>query len=654
MLRNVGIALLYSGCLSGIFLPVSLMAQPAGQVEVVSPDKQLSVEFSLSSQARASYTIRHNHTVVMPSSDLGLVRDDGDFSTHLQMIAISKPVLVTDSYRMQHGKQRQVTYQANRCVVHLANRSGQKLDVEFQVSNDGVAFRYYFPERSADRKAITQETTSFTFQEGTKSWIQPCPDPKSGWNQTQPSYEENYRQNSLLTTLPDSMSSWVYPALFRSGTYWVLLSETAPDRNYCGTRLKHIPQKNAFTVALADPRETITGGAARPESTLPWATPWRIITVGNHLGTIVESTLGTDLARPAIAGDFSFVKPGRSAWSWAMFGDDSTVYSASRTFIDYAARMGWEYSLIDANWDRQIGYEKLAELAAYARAKGVSLLVWYNSAGDWNTVPHTPKDKLITTTVRNLEFARLRDMGIKGIKVDFFGADGQSMMAYYQDIAEDAARYGLLVNFHGCTLPRGWQRTYPNLLTMEAVRGYENVTFAQENADKQPTHCAVLPFTRNVFDPMDYTPVVFSEDPDIKRRTTNAFELALPYLFTSGIQHFSEVGVGMASVPEYVQQLMREVPVAWDESRFVDGYPGKLVVIARRAGNVWYIAGINGEAVDKSLTVSLPFIKNTTGNIVTDGSTNRDFTSRPVNWTTAGGLPLTLKANGGFVLIIKS
>ncbi|WP_051097284.1 glycoside hydrolase family 97 protein [Spirosoma panaciterrae] len=625
-------------------------AQSRSTVIVNSPDHTLSVAFSISSNSQASYTIRYANEVIMPTAALGLVREDGDFSTGIRLVSASKPEVVTDSYVMRHGKRKQITYRANQQVVQLVNRAGQRMDILFRVSNDGVGFRYYFPEQSTDRKKIVLEETSFRFRPGTRSWIQPCPEPKSGWQQTQPSYEENYRQNSLLSELPDSVSSWVYPALFRTGKHWVLLSETAPDRNYCGTRLKHLRQGDAFTVALADPRETFTGGNAQPESFLPWATPWRLILVSDNLGTIVESTLGTDLAKPEIAGNFSFVKPGRSAWSWAMYGDDSTVYSAQRTFIDYAAQMGWEYSLIDANWDRQIGYDKLADLVTYARTKGVGLWVWYNSAGTWNTVPHTPKDVLVSVDRRRRELARLKSIGVQGIKVDFFGGDGQSMMAYYQDIAEDAASSGLMVNFHGCTLPRGWQRTYPNLMTMEAVRGYENVTFAQENADRQPMQCALLPFTRNVFDPMDYTPVVFSEDPDIKRRTTNAFELALPFLFTSGIQHFSEVATGMAGVPDYVQGLMRDVPVAWDESRFVEGYPGKLVVIARRVGNVWYVAGINGEAVNKSLQLSLPFVKASTGILVTDGEGARTFTTRTVTKATSRSFSLPLHAYGGFVL----
>jgi hypothetical protein len=315
--------------------------------------------------------------------------------------------------------------------------------------------------------------------------------------------------------------------------------------------------------------------------------------------------------------------------------------------------MGWEYCLVDVGWDTRIGFDKTKELAEYARSKNVGLILWYNSAGDWNTVPFTPQSKLLTHEDRVKEFSMLKEMGIKGIKVDFFGGDGQSMMQYYQDIFTDAADFGLAVNCHGATIPRGWQRMYPNLLTMEAIKGFEFVTFEQQYADQEANHSCMAPFTRNVFEPMDFTPVCFSEVPNIKRITTNGFELAVSVIFLSGLQHFVETPEGMAKVEPYVKEFMKEVPVAWDDVRFVDGFPGKLVVIARKAGDTWYIAGINGENIEKTLGLKLDFIKKAgVGTLFTD-SNSRSIKKEGIKISPSEPLEIKLMAYGGFVIKVK-
>ena len=316
--------------------------------------------------------------------------------------------------------------------------------------------------------------------------------------------------------------------------------------------------------------------------------------------------------------------------------------------------MKWEYCLIDANWDTQIGYEKVKQLADYAQTKNIGILLWYNSSGDWNTTTYHPKSKLLTHESRVKEFLKLKEMGIKEIKVDFFGGDGQSMMSYYQDILEDAAQFGLMVNCHGSTIPRGLHRTYPNLISMEAVRGFEDITFEQYNADQEANHCCILPFTRNVFDPMDFTPMCFSEGPNIKRKTTSGFELALSVIFWSGIQHYAEIPEGMAKVPDYVRNFLRELPSQWEESRFIDGFPGEFVVLARRFGNTWYVAGINGEQIEKNLQIELPFvIKTTIATLISDGDNNRSFTTKPLKIDPRKPIMITLKGNGGFVIKVS-
>jgi hypothetical protein len=378
-----------------------------------------------------------------------------------------------------------------------------------------------------------------------------------------------------------------------------------------------------------------------------------VLAIGS-LATVVDSTLGTDLAAPAQGTEGSaipaWIRPGQSSWSWAILKDDFTTFGTQKQFIDYAADMGWEYTLIDAYWDDKIGYDKVKELVEYARPKDIGILVWYNSAGAWNDTDMTPRGKLLTSADRRAEFAKLRAMGVKGIKVDFFGGDGQSMIDYYVGILRDAYDAQLLVNFHGATLPRGWSRTWPNLVTAEAVRGFEFGTFEQKDQDPIAGHAAMLPFTRNLFDPMDFTPMVFGDIPKIKRATRNGFELAESVLFVSGIQHFAEVPQGMATVPEYVKDFLRALPAQWDDSRFIAGEPGKYAVIARQAGGKWYVAGFNGAAQDRAVTLDLAFIGKA-GKLITDGATGRAFAQADIK--ASKKTSIKLKARGGFVAVFE-
>lgn len=618
---------------------------------VTSPNRDISVHFSISQNKNPCFTVRFLGKLVIGQSKLGIIMEDEDFSENLSLVSVSSIETVKDDYEMLVGKKRKYSYSANRKVFHLKNANAKKMDIIFQVSNDGVAFRYYFPEKSDETKKIVKETSSFNFSPGTKAYIQHMSEAKSGWCQVNPGYEEFYEQNVEIEKLRFNKAGWVFPALFNEGEYWILLSETAPDRDYCGCRLQQDSISHEFFIDFPQRQEKIFARELKPESELPWKTPWRIIIIGKGLKTIVESTLGTDLAEPSKLKDISFVKPGQSSWSWVLLKDDSTVYDVQKRFIDYASDMNWEYCLVDADWDKKIGYEKLGELTRYAQDKGVGILAWYNSSGNWNTTEYSPKSKLLNHKDRLEEFNRIKKIGIKGVKVDFFGGDGQSVMSYYQDIFEDAAENGLMVNCHGATIPRGWQRTYPNLVTVEAVRGFEYVTFEQLNADNEPNHSCMLPFTRNVFDPMDFTPVCFSEVPNIKRITSNTFELALSVIFYSGIQHFAETPKGMQTVPDYVKNFLREIPNYWYDTKFVDGFPGKFVVIARKSGNTWYVAGINGEEKEKHLKFKLHFIKETkSATLITDGKDNRSFNMEKITYTPNDSLEIKLKGNGGFVL----
>jgi len=628
---------------------------------VTSPDGRVELEFRLNDQGQPGYSVALEGRQILLPSRLGVMREDADFTRDLRLVRELPVERVADSYELRTNKRRLARYNAHRRIVELKHRDGELLRIVFQASNDGVAFRYEFPRQSAALHRIREEVSSFNFAPGTQAWLQPMSAAKTGWKGVNPAYEELYEKEIPAGTPPSTGAGWAFPALFRSGDLWAVVSEGSLPRNYCGSRLRSTWGSTEYTIAFPQSLETIHNGPVNPESALPWITPWRFVVVGS-LKTIVESTLGTDLAEPPAPGArVPNAGPGKASWSWPLLGDDNTTYDVQKRFIDYAADMRWQYTLIDALWDVQIGYDKLKALVDYAASRGVKVLVWYNSAGDWNAAPQTPRDKLLTHESRVREFDRLEAIGVAGLKVDFFGGDGQSVIAYYHDILQDSAPYGFVMNFHGATLPRGWHRTYPHLMTTEAVRGLEFVTFEQKNAEDEPSHVAMLPFTRNLFDPMDFTPMVLDRIPRIERRTTCAFELALSVLFTSGIQHYAEIPEGMAKAPEFAREFLRRVPSVWADVRFIAGFPGKNAVIARYGEGRWYVAGINAENAPFQIDVSFAELNvRGTGMLMTDAesaaisaapSPTLPLEQRPIRLTAAKTLALTIRPRGGFVLL---
>lgn len=624
-------------------------------VALTSPDQKIQVHVSVNDQDKLAYSIERAGQPVLLPSELGIALTRADFTQDVSIESRSSITQVHDTYELQVGKKSRANYHANEQHFTIVNAQKNKLTLTFRVSNDGVAFRYTITDPTITQKQFTTETTSFEFAPNNKAWLQPMAIAQTGWSNTNPSYEEDYQDDVPVGTESSLQQGWVFPALFNTGDDWVVITEAGLAGNWHASHLQLGSKTGQYTLAPPQPEETfisLTGerGALLANSNTELVSPWRVIAIGS-LAQIMESTLGTDLAAPAIDIDQSFIKPGHSSWSWAILKEDFTTFDVQKEFIDYAADMHWHYTLIDADWDQKIGYEKLAELVAYAAQKNIGILVWYNSAGAWNTTPYTPKSQLLSHEQRVAEFSRLQAIGVKGVKIDFFGGDGQSFIQYYLDILQDAASHHLLVNFHGSTIPRGWQRTYPNLMTMEAIKGFEFTTFTQENQDSVAPHVVTALFTRNLFDPMDFTPMAFGEIPNIKRVTENSFELAESVLMTSGIQHFAAIPAGMATVPDYVKDFLRNLPSVWDEIKFIDGYPGKFIVLARRAGNTWYVAGINAEDDNKTLTLDLSFIGGKQGIVISSGETDRDFRLQKTTSKTAP--TITLRPSAGFVMVLE-
>ena len=619
---------------------------------ISSPNNKIYVSFSIDEQGRLLYSVRLGGKEIIKPSAMGLVRSDSNFSEKLTLVKVSEPQIVKDSYDMLEGKKRHCIYEAVRRVFTLKNSSGETIDIIFQVSDDSLAFRYAFPQDSQKTCSVEQEKTSFAFAADTVCWLHPMQPGKSGWQRTQPSYEEHYEVEKPVGRPSPTGQGWCLPALFKTAnSVWVLICDSDVDESYCAVRLADDSNGGIYKIAFPHPKEHRGEiDPVSPQVQLPFKSPWRVLIVGQTLNTIVQSTLMTDVATPCKLADCNFVKPGRAAWSWLRYGDDSSDPNTTKKFIDFASQMHWEYVLIDSYWDKNIGYEKMTDIVRYAKEKNVGIILWYNSNGQWNDAPMTPKNRMDEKTVRRQEFALLQKMGVKGVKIDFFGGDKQATMKLYLDILKDAADFDIMVNCHGATIPRGWQRTYPNLVSMEAVKGMEYVTFDQHNADLQPQHCCILPFTRNVIGSMDFTPVVFN--PAIRNsqlRTLPAFELALSVVFESGIQHFGLVPDEIKLTPDFVKEFLQNVPAAWDQTRLIDGYPGKYVVIARRNGDSWYIAGINGQNSREKLNIDLSFLARSKWNgiLITDGP-DRNFIKKslePVN-----PCVIELKPYGGFVI----
>jgi hypothetical protein len=628
---------------------LALAVHPASATPLSSPDRHISVDVRITPSQTLEYTIQRDGRPVILPSRLGLQLEGADLADKLKLAATSRVKAIADDYELAVGKKRHISYRANEQVYTVRNAKGQAMDVAFRVSNDGVAFRYLVREPGLAVKKFVSESTSFRFDKEARAWLQPMSIAQTGWSNTNPSYEEHYQREIAVGTPSPLAAGWVFPALFRSGDTWVALTEANMDGSWHASRLQADSSGGVYKLGLPMAAEVFTGGGLLAEARGTLQSPWRVIALGS-LATVTESTLGTDLAAPAIAFDKTKVAPGHASWSWALLKDDYTVFDVQKKFIDYAADMAWDYTLVDADWDRKIGYEKMRELAAYAASRNIGLLAWYNSSGDWNTSPYSPKSKLLTHEQRAAEFKRLREMGVKGVKVDFFGGDGKSMIAYYIGLLNDAAANGLLVNFHGATLPRGWARTWPNLMTAEAVRGLEFTTFTQEDQDAVPRHAAMLPFARNLFDPMDFTPMVFGDIPKIRRVTRNGFELAESVLFLSGIQHFAETPEGMATAPAYVKSFLRDLPRSWDEMKFVDGYPGRHAVIARKSGDAWYVAGFNADDTDIKLDLDLGFLGGREGQLINDGGSEREFMQAAIR---GGKQNISIKAHGGFVAVFK-
>lgn len=617
---------------------------------IEAPGEQIRVEIKLTENDEpgklyylVSRYIDGTWVEIMDPSPLGVEREDSHFVSGLRPGSVRISKGLNENYTLVSGKKMHCDKSYNEMQLSLKNGEGKIMRMDFRAFEDGIAFRYFFPEQENSTVFITRELTGFNFKEG-KIWAHPY-DTLTKWN---PAYETYYRGPIAIgTSAPWNKNGWAFPLLLESADSWMMVSEAGFDDSYGASHIQADCTDGLYELRFAEQGEAEGFYKNSSRLKLPMGTPWRFIVVGDSPAAAVETSLPTDLSAPSQLKDISWIKPGRASWSWWSDSDSPQDYNRLLPFIDLASEMGWEYSLVDANWDRMKNGD-IKELVKYADSKNVGLLVWYNSGGKHNVVEEAPRDLMDDPIARRSEFEKISKMGIRGIKVDFFQSDKQEIIGQYIGILKDAAEFNLLVNFHGCTLPKGWRRTWPNLLTMESVRGAECYKFAPEYPAEAPSHTTILPFTRNAVGPCDYTTGGFSNS-NYPHLTSYGFELALPVILESGIMHHLDTPEQTLGLPPYAIQFLKDIPVTWDDTRYLAGYPGKEVVLARKKGDRWYIGGINGEAEAKELSIDLSAcgISPELIELIVDGKGARDLQSSIVRLED-GRFTIRLQPYGGF------
>ena len=644
-------------------LALCLLTAQATEKTFQSPDGKMAVTVS-DQGGKATYQVTLDGTVFITPSPLGVVMNFADLSQGLTL-KDCQTTTVKDEYSLKTIKQSRVSYEATEAVCQFEKDGKPALDVIFRVTGRDVAYRYkiYASKKDMFSAVVESEASSFVLPEGTTTFLCPQVKPMGGFARTYPSYETSY-------TWDDEMGKngwgqgYTFPCLFKTPQGWVIISETGTDGNYVGCALKNDGGAK-YSIDFPQASEMDGWGTPNAKVALPALTPWRTMTIGTTLAPIVETTVANDLVQPKYKASKDYTY-GKGTWSWIIRMDGSCNYKEQKEYIDFSAALGYRSVLVDAHWDSQIGYDKVAELSRYAQSKGVGLFLWYNSNGFWNDAPQGPRQKMNKSSVRRQEMKWMQENGILGIKVDFFGGDKQVMMQLYEDILTDANEFGLQCIFHGCTLPRGWERMYPNYVASEAVLASENLSFGQGACDAEAKNGCTHVFIRNTVASMDWGGSALNKrystgnDRGTYRRTSDVYALATAVLFQSSVQHFALAPNNLEDAPAWAIDFMKQVPTNWDEVRFIDGYPGKYAIIARRAGDTWYIAGINAEKQPVKKVISLPmFVKDTQLTVYADDA---KYTNDPnvvgsvktVKQNKKQQMNIVIPENGGIVIVGKT
>jgi len=634
-------------------LSVLLLNTFSAQVaEVSSPDGKLILNV-YSENGNALYSVTFQGKPMLDKSPLGLITNESDFSKNLKFVD-SKKDQISKKYSNEKIKKSEVDYKANSLTVNFTNSAQFNIGIEFQISNNNVAFRYDIaPMKDRLSVVVQSEITGYRFPSQATTFLSPMMKPMTGFARTAPSYESGYKADAELGIKADY--GYVFPGLFHIGNDgWILLSETGVNSLYCASHLDTTSEKNLYQVAYPNMAENNGFGSTGAAISLPGKTPWRTITIGDSLKPIVETTIPFDVVEPLYEPSQKYTF-GKSTWSWILWQDNSMNYEDQSHFIDLASKLGYEYILMDALWDKNIGKERMKDLIQYAKSKNVGVLLWYNSNGAANDAPMGPRNKMSSSIERKKEMKWLKDIGVKGLKVDFFGGDKQETMRLYEDILSDANDFGLKIIFHGATLPRGWEVMYPNYAGSEAVLASEMLYFSEDVRKQEAFFATLHPFIRNTVGSMEFGGTFLnkyltkSNKDKNKRYTTDGFQLATAVLFQNPVQMFAVMPNNLTDAPKFQLDFMKEVPTLWDETIFIDGYPGKYSVIARRHQNQWYVAGINAEKMVKKLKINLPVFAGKTVRFINDDAQGNS-SEKEVKVNVKGDFNVEIQPNGGFVL----
>lgn len=637
-------------------LLISGVSLSAREVEFASPDNNLKVYIE-DTHGTPSYSVEYKGEQFIKNSPIGIITDLGAFNKDLHISEVTTPEKVSGSYQMRNTKKSNIEFEGNQGSVTFANDTANVFKMEWHLQNNDLAFRYVVIPHGETRVCrVFEETTEFIFPEGTTTFLSPQMDPMGGWMRTAPSYETYYTGDEPMDKGLKAKNGYVLPALFKVGDQgWLQISETGVGSNYSAMHLGYNGE-GKYQLIFPDEREFNGNGTSQPGLSLPGYTPWRTITLGKNLAPIAETTIQFDLVEPLYEPSKEF-QYGKGTWSWIIYDDGATILPVQREYVDFSHDLGYQTVLVDGRWDVQIGRDSIAMLAKEAAEKDVALFLWYNSNGYWNDSPQTPRGIMDNTINRRKEMKWMQENGIRGIKVDFIGSDKQQAMKLYEDILADANDYGLMVIFHGSTLPRGWEKMYPNFVAAESVRASENLRFEQYENEREAYSATFLPVSRNAVASMDFGGSTLNRyyNPEDKpgaseRRTSDVFALATAVMYQSPVQHFALAKSGVANAPVWAVDFMKDVPTTWDDIVWIEGYPGKNVALARKHADTWYVTGINAESQDFVFEIPSEILQNAKS--VTVYSDSKDLKGNVREYPAAKVPKAIVPKNGGYVAVI--
>ncbi|MFG2135157.1 glycoside hydrolase family 97 catalytic domain-containing protein [Streptomyces sp. NPDC048751] len=557
---RTAVAGLCAGLVSALLTTVPAQAEQRQQHErawaVSSAPHAPRARISLDdSTGTLSLTVSRDGRTVLEPSPVGIVTEQADLSKGLRFLH-RKDRTVDQRYRAKSGKRLDRAVRMKETRLSFATAAGARLDLVVRASADGVAYRYVLPTGHGD---VLGEASAFNLPADAGAWLS--------------TYRvDNEGQFAQYTAATAPTAAYSPQALFATPGGYTLLAESDLTGSYSGARLAHTQGTGTYRIQLADERVDADG---------PLVTPWRAMVTGD-LATVTRSTFTDDLAPASRVADQSWIRPGTVLWTWLAGGRTAgQSLAAQKAYVDYAAERGWPYEAVDSGWyfkkdewdvtdpDWQTN-SWMPELVRYARAKGVEIIVWIHQRD------------LDTPEERAQWLPTLERWGVAGVKIDFMNSEAQSMLRWYDTILPETAAHHLLVDFHGSTVPKGMQRTWPHVMSLEGVGGEEKRT-------NTAAHLTTLPFTRNVIGSMDFTPGAFQRVG--LRPNSDAAETGLAVTYESGLQMYAGTPESYDERP-LARGYFDQLPAAWGDTRLLAGQPGREAVVARRSGDRWFVGGV--------------------------------------------------------------